>query len=152
MSISQRKGRQRTSMTDKKTKVKTDPFVADNIDDKQLIEQLREEFDDLVKKYNQLQENFEGLQTHNEYKQDQIEGLQKAVRVLDDALKAKPLTQTEPYPERNKNRGEWVKFDCSNVALTRPIINMFNRFKDRPKEFYLEILGDEVIEVSETKL
>lgn len=145
-------------MTDKKTKVESDrPDLLDDkdtVDDKQLIEQLRQEFDDLVKKYNDLQTKLEGVETHNAYKQEQIEGLQKAIKVLDDALKAKPLIQSEPYPlsTRNKNRGEWVKFDCSNVALTRPIINMFNRFKDRPKEFYLEILGDEVIEVSETKL
>lgn len=136
-------------MTDKKTRVRSDPHIDLNtLGDNELLEQLREkqtkDFDDLVGKYNKQQERLEGAETHNQMLQDQINELKSAIKVLNDAL-------SKPNIIRNKNRGEWIKFDCSNVQLTRPIINMFNRFKDRPKELYLEILGDEVIEVSETR-
>lgn len=136
-------------MTDKKTRVQSDPHIDLNtLGDNELLEQLREkqtkDFDDLVGKYNELQTKFEGAETHNQMYQDQINELKSAIKVLNDAL-------SKPTIVRNPNKGFWIKFDCTNVELTRPIINMFNRFKDRPKEFYIEILGDEVIEVSEHK-
>ena len=120
-----------------------------------------DQYDKLAERYNKLQEDFEGLQAHNDYQKEKIDNLQLAVKVLDQAIKAKPLVQITSDEKsaiamtevkRNPNRGFWVKFDLSNIELTRPLINITNRMRDRPKYFYLEILGDEVIEVSENKL
>lgn len=134
-------------MTDKKTKVRTDPNIDLNtLGDNELLEQLREkqtkDFDDLVAKYNSLQEKLEGAETQNAYFQDEITELKKAIKVLNDALVIKA----------NPQKRLWVKFDTSNVELTRPLFNIMLRNKDRPKQFFIEVMGDDVVEISETKL
>lgn len=153
-------------MTDKKVKVRSDPLIdgLNTINDKQLMEQLRDkqtkEFDNLVGKYNEIQEKLDGAETHNGYLQEQINELKTAIKLLQEA---RPMIQATTANEksaiamtdegrRNPNRGYWIRFDLSNLELTRPLINIVMRMKDRPKEFFVEVLGEDVVEVSETKL
>lgn len=121
------------------------------------------EYNDLPDRYNEALEKIEAVEAHNEYLKEQVSELQTAVKVLDEALKAKPLVQATTANEksaiamtdegrRNPNRGYWVRFDLSNVEITRPLINIIMRMKDRPKQFFVEVLGEDVVEVSETKL
>lgn len=119
-----------------------------------------DQYDKLADEYNKVQEKLEGAEADNEYLKDQVEQLKTAVNELQ---KARPnLAQTThneeksaiavTTKERNSNKGFWVKFDLSNLELTRPLINILMRSKDRPKQFFIEVLGEDVVEVSESIL
>lgn len=126
----------------------------------------KQDYDKLAEQYNKTQEKLEGLQANNEYLEEEqrkqiekIEQLGQVVQALQEArpnlvgatMIARDSKVQQDIPTRNPNRGYWIRFDLSNVEITRPLINIIMRMKDRPKQFYVEILGDDVIDVSETK-
>lgn len=124
-----------------------------------MSEAQKQDYDRLADEYNQAQERLEGLETHNEYLQNQVDELKGLVQAFQTArpnlVQATTTTELDSKVQdhrRNQNRGYWCKFDLSNIEITRPLINIILRNKDRPKQFYLEILGDDVVEVSETVL
>jgi vacuolar-type H+-ATPase subunit I/STV1 len=115
----------------------------------------KQDYDKLAEQYNETQEKLEGIQTHNEFLQDEVKQLKEAIQALQTArpnlVQATRIDSKVQQATRNPNRGFWIRFDLSNVEITRPLINIIMRMKDRPKEFFIEVLGDDVIEVSENK-
>lgn len=124
------------------------------------------DYDKLANEHNELVTKYEGLEANNEYLQEeqrkQIKKIEQLGQVVQALQKARPnlvgattiardSKVQQDIPTRNPNRGYWIRFDLSNVEITRPLINIIMRMKDRPKQFYVEILGDDVIDVSETK-
>lgn len=128
-------------------------YIGDVLEQYKEVETARkQDYDKLADEYNQAQERLEGLQTHNDYLQNEIDGLKQAVQALQPNVIATVQATNKVQPQaRNPNRGYWIRFDLSNTEITRPLINIIMRMKDRPKQFYFEILGDDVIDVSETK-
>lgn len=125
--------------------------VIDEPNNNQYDKELTERYEAHLKEFDELVEKFNGLQTHNEYLEEMNKELKQAVDALQAARVPASTTQSDMKQHTPSHRGYWIRFDTTNIELTRPLINIINRSRDRPKQFFIEVMDDEVIEVSENR-
>lgn len=126
--------------------------VTDEPNNDQYDKELTERYEAHLKEFDELVDKFNGLQTHNEYLEEMNRELKLAVDALQAARVPASTTQSDMKQHTpSHRRGYWIRFDTTNIELTRPLINIINRARDRPKQFFIEVMDDEVIEVSESR-
>lgn len=125
--------------------------VTDEPNNDQYDKELTERYEAHLKEFDELAEKFNGLQAHNEYLEEMNKELKLAVDALQAARVPASTTQSDMKQHTPSHRGYWIRFDTTNIELTRPLINIINRARDRPKQFFIEVMDDEVIEISENR-
>lgn len=125
--------------------------VIDEPNNNQYDKELTERYEAHLKEFDELVDKFNGLQTHNEYLEEMNKELKQAVDALQAARVPASTTQSDMKQHTPSHRGYWIRFDTTNIELTRPLINIINRARDRPKQFFIEVMDDEVIEISENR-
>lgn len=125
--------------------------VTDEPNNDQYDKELTERYEAHLKEFDELVDKFNGLQTHNEYLEEMNKELKQAVDALQAARVPASTTQSDMKQHTTSHRGYWIRFDTTNIELTRPLINIINRARDRPKQFFIEVMDDEVIEISENR-